>query len=105
MGYSRKWLADTLRRLGYEQAADEALRVLPDQIDRQQLREFGDRHGISRDTLIDRMGGSPWWVNPSEPASRSWPSSRTGGVGVLAMPAWVAGAPEAAPCRIGSARC
>jgi hypothetical protein len=59
MGYSRKWLADTLRRLGYQQAADEALRVLPDQIDPEQLREFGDRHGISRDTLIDRMGGSP----------------------------------------------
>lgn len=59
MGYSRKWVADTLRRLGYEQAADEALRVLPDQIDLKQLREFGDRHGISRDTLVDRMGGSP----------------------------------------------
>jgi hypothetical protein len=59
MGYSRKWLADTLRRLGYEEAADEALRVPPDQIDLKQLREFGDRHGISRDTLIDRMGGSP----------------------------------------------
>ena len=59
MGYSRKWLVDTLRRLGYQQAADDALRVLPDQIDLEQLREFGDRHGISRDTLIDRMGGSP----------------------------------------------
>ena len=59
MGYSRKWLADTLRRLGYEEAADEALRVLPEQIDLMQLREFGDRLGISRDTLIDRMGGSP----------------------------------------------
>jgi hypothetical protein len=59
MAYSRKWLADTLRRLGYQQAADEALRVLPDQIDPEQLREFGDQHGISRDTLIDRMGGSP----------------------------------------------
>ena len=59
MGYSRKWLVDTLRGLGYQQAADEALRVLPDQIDLKQLREFGDRHGISRDTLTDRMGGSP----------------------------------------------
>jgi len=50
---------DTLRGLGYQQAADEALLVLPDQIDLSQLREFGDRHGISRDTLMDRMGGSP----------------------------------------------
>jgi len=41
MGYSRKWLADTLRRLGYQQAADDALRVLPDQIDLKQLRLAG----------------------------------------------------------------
>jgi hypothetical protein len=78
MGYSRKWLADTLRRLGYEEAADEALRVLPDQIDLKQLREFGDRHGISRDTLTDRMGGSPWL---GEPAHR-----RRSGTDVASMP-------------------
>jgi hypothetical protein len=59
MGYSRQWVVDTLRRLGYLQAADDALRVLPDEIDLKQLREFGDRHGLSRDMLIDRMGGSP----------------------------------------------
>lgn len=59
MGYSRQWLVDTLRRIGYLQEADDALRVLPDEIDLQQLKEFGDRHGISRDELINRMGGSP----------------------------------------------
>ena len=59
MAYSRQWLVDTLRRLGYTQAADDALRVLPDQIETTQLEEFGDQHGISRDDLIDRMGGSP----------------------------------------------
>jgi hypothetical protein len=59
MGYSRQWLVDTLRRLGYERAADEALQVLPDQIDLEQLQEFAGRHGISRSELIDRMGGSP----------------------------------------------
>ena len=59
MGYSRQWLADTLRRIGYPEEADEALRVLPDDIDLKQLQEFGDRHGINRDTLINRMGGSP----------------------------------------------
>ncbi len=32
-------------------------------------------------------------------------SSAMGGVGMSAMPAWIAGAPEAAPCPIGSARC
>ncbi len=59
MGYSRKWLADTLRSLGYQQVAEDALRDLPEEIDLEQLEEFGDRHGLSREVLIDRMGGSP----------------------------------------------
>lgn len=59
MAYSRQWVVDTLRRNGYLQEADEALRVLPEEVDAKQLQEFGDRHGISRDELISRMGGSP----------------------------------------------
>ncbi len=59
MAYSRQWVVDVLRRLGFTQAADEALRVLPEEIERKQLLEFGDRHGIGSNTLIDRMGGSP----------------------------------------------
>jgi hypothetical protein len=59
MAYSRQWVVDTLRRLGYAQEADEALRVLPDEIDRKQLQEFGDRHGLDSSMLTDRMGGSP----------------------------------------------
>ena len=59
MGYSRQWVVDTLRHIGYPEAAEEALRTLPDDIDIQQLREFGDRHNISHDELISRMGGSP----------------------------------------------
>jgi hypothetical protein len=64
MAYSRQWVVDTLRRIGYPQEADEALRDLPEQVDLQQLQEFGDRHGISRDELVSRMGGSPlgWCV-------------------------------------------
>jgi hypothetical protein len=59
MAYSRQWVVDTLRRFGYTQEADEASRVLPEELDLEQLEEFSDRHGISRDALIDRMGGSP----------------------------------------------
>ena len=59
MAYSRKWVADTLRRIGYQQEADEALRELPEQVDLRQLEEWGDRHGISSDELMSRMGGSP----------------------------------------------
>jgi hypothetical protein len=59
MAYSRQWVVDTLRHLGLTQAADDALRDLPEEIDGEQLREFGDRHGIGSDTLTERMGGSP----------------------------------------------
>jgi hypothetical protein len=59
MAYSRQWVVDTLRRLGFAQEAEEALRVLPDEIDRKQLVEFGDRYGLDSSMLTDRMGGSP----------------------------------------------
>jgi hypothetical protein len=59
MAYSRQWVADNLRRLGYEQEADEVLRDLPEEVDRQELERWADQRGISRDELISRMGGSP----------------------------------------------
>ena len=59
MSQDRQWVVDTLRRLGYVEEAEEAERVLPDPVDIDQLREFGDRHGISVDELTSRMGGSP----------------------------------------------
>jgi hypothetical protein len=59
MAYSRQWLSETLRRLGYTQEAEDVLRELPDQFDLEQLMEFGHRHGISRGELIEQMGGSP----------------------------------------------
>jgi hypothetical protein len=59
MAYTRQWLVDLLRRLGYTHVADDALRELPEEFDLKQLQEFGDRHGISRDEVTDAMGGSP----------------------------------------------
>ena len=59
MAESRQWVVDMLRRMGYPQEADQAARELPDPVDLEQLREFGDQHGISRDELTSRMGGSP----------------------------------------------
>jgi hypothetical protein len=59
MSEDRQWVVDTLRRLGYTHEAEEAERVLPDPVDREQLREFGDRYGISVAELTSRMGGSP----------------------------------------------
>jgi hypothetical protein len=59
MSMSRQSVVDMLRRLGFTAEADEASRVLPDPVEFERLMEFGNQHGISRDELIGRMGGSP----------------------------------------------
>jgi hypothetical protein len=59
MSQDRQWVVDTLRRLGYPQAADEAERELPEKVSMEELEKFADRFGISRDEVISRMGGSP----------------------------------------------
>ena len=57
--YSKQWVIDLLRRLDFPGAADEAAKTLPDPVDIDELERFADRHGISRDDLISRSGGSP----------------------------------------------
>jgi hypothetical protein len=59
MSYDRQWLVGLLRSLGFSEEADEAAQELPDQIPLEQLEHFADQHGISRDEIISRMGGSP----------------------------------------------
>jgi hypothetical protein len=59
MAQDRQWVVDMLRRLGYEDEAEAAMKELPDPVDQEQLRQFGDRHGISAAELTSRMGGSP----------------------------------------------
>jgi hypothetical protein len=58
MAVSRQWVINMLNRMGYTEAAEEASRVLPEQIELKQLEEFGDRHGISRSELVSEMGGT-----------------------------------------------
>ena len=48
-----------LRNAGFPEAAEEAERSLPDEVDLERAAEFGARYGITRDVLISRMGGSP----------------------------------------------
>jgi hypothetical protein len=57
--YSGQYVADRLRRLGFPELADVALRELPDPVDADQLENWGMRYGVSKDDLISRMGGSP----------------------------------------------
>ena len=59
MRYSRREIAEILRRTGYVELADEAERVLPDPVDSDQLRAFAAPHGVSIDDVISEMGGSP----------------------------------------------
>jgi hypothetical protein len=48
-----------LRRAGLADAAAAAQRSLPDPVDSKVLERFCARYGLSKDSLTDRMGGSP----------------------------------------------
>ena len=58
MHYSRQHFASTLRRTGFPEASDEALRVLPDPVDEHQIAAFLAPYGITMDELVSRMGGA-----------------------------------------------
>jgi hypothetical protein len=47
-----------LRRAGFPEVADEAVRVLPDPADQDQVAAFLGPHGITMDELVSRMGGT-----------------------------------------------
>jgi len=59
MPYTKEQVIDILRRAGLREAADEAVRDLPDPVDLDHLEEWAMRHGLTRDFLISQMGGSP----------------------------------------------
>ena len=59
MSQDRQWFVNTLRRLGYTEAAEEAARTLPDPVSVEEIRQFADRYNISRDEVMSQMGGSP----------------------------------------------
>jgi hypothetical protein len=59
MQIGKQVLIDTLRGWGFSEVADEASRVLPDPVDLEQAEKFLEQHGVPRDELISRMGGSP----------------------------------------------
>jgi len=70
MAVNRQWVVDTLRRLGYSWQAEEALRVLPDPVDLQQVQNAGDRSAdvgrireldVHRDHHLPEDGAQPAW--------------------------------------------
>jgi hypothetical protein len=58
MQYSLEHFASTLRRTGFPEVAEEALRVLPDPVDGDQIAAFLMPYGITMDELVSRMGGT-----------------------------------------------
>ena len=57
--YSRQQVIDQLSGLGYRELAEEAALELPDPVDINRLEEWCLQHGLTRDEVISRMGGSP----------------------------------------------
>ncbi len=56
---SRQDVIHVLRTLGYPELADEAARDLPDPVDINRLGNWLMQHGLTRDAIVSRMGGSP----------------------------------------------
>jgi hypothetical protein len=59
MQCARQDVVDVLRRTGLPELAEEALRVLPDPVDLDSAAAILQSYGVTRDELVDRMGGSP----------------------------------------------
>ncbi|MFB7599729.1 hypothetical protein [Streptomyces sp. NPDC056160] len=58
MEISRQEVVDMLRNAGFREEAEEALRVLSDPVDLDHAAAWGQEHGITRNELISRLGGS-----------------------------------------------
>jgi hypothetical protein len=56
MPYPRQHFASMLRRTGFPELADEALRVLPDPVDKDQIAAFLAPYALSMDEIVSRMG-------------------------------------------------
>jgi hypothetical protein len=56
---SRQEIIQMLRRAGLADVAAAAQTSLPDPVDSKALDQFCGRYGLSRQSLIERMGGSP----------------------------------------------
>ncbi len=59
MSESLQHVVGVLRRTGLPQLAEEAKRTLSDPVDRKDLERFAATHGLTPESLTERMGGSP----------------------------------------------
>jgi hypothetical protein len=49
----------TLKRCGLTDLVDPARSELPDPVGLDQLLEWAEQHGVNREFMVERMGGSP----------------------------------------------
>jgi hypothetical protein len=59
MALSRQEIARMLRQAGLQEAAADALMTLPDTVLAKDIQQFCTAHGLSVESLVDRLGGSP----------------------------------------------
>jgi hypothetical protein len=59
MSETLEQVVNVLRQTGLTEIADEAEQTLHDPVDSRELARFCAAHGLSRESLTDRMGGSP----------------------------------------------
>lgn len=59
MDLSRQQIIRMLRRARLADVADAVQKSLPDPVDSKILDHFCARYGLSKGSLMDRMGGSP----------------------------------------------
>ena len=58
MALSRQQITRMLRRAGLEEAAADALATLPDTVHAKDIQQFFAAHGLSVESLVDRLGGT-----------------------------------------------
>jgi hypothetical protein len=58
MALSRQQITRMLRRAGLEEAAADALATLPDTVHAKDIQQFCAAHGLSVESLVDRLGGT-----------------------------------------------
>lgn len=59
MDLSRQEIIQELRRAGLADVATPAQESLPDPVESEVIDLFCAKYGLSKDSLIDRVGGSP----------------------------------------------
>jgi hypothetical protein len=59
MQVTRQHVVDILRMVALPDLAEEALRTLPDPVEYNRAERFLAQHGLTKDELISRRGGSP----------------------------------------------